>query len=330
MISCSNTAQVVDCCPICRSTELRDQPAPAAWIGHDYFSPLRGMLGIASCRNCSLAFVAPRPADVDLARFYQQPSYDCHSESYGAEDAADAVTRLQLLERHTRQDRLLDFGCGAGALLRAAAARGWPKPVGVELGEIVRNRLNAEGIPVYGALTEAVAAAGPPDAITLIHVLEHLADPLGTLRSFHEVLAPRGVLAVEVPNAASLRALLSDSRANSLFPSPGQRYQAFPIHLSYFNTRSLHRLLSEAGFEVLGTHALGLGVDELLRRPVSDTHPTTAEVPLRSGLETGDPAQPRRFRMLRVGVKNLMSYLRLGEHLFVIARKKDGAVHRGD
>jgi SAM-dependent methyltransferase len=77
------------------------------------------------------------------------------------------------------------------------------------------------------------------DAITLGHVIEHVHDPVATLKSCWRLLKPGGCLWLETPNI--------DSYGHSRYGGDWLGLDA-PRHLVVFNWRSLVSSLSRAGF----------------------------------------------------------------------------------
>jgi 2-polyprenyl-3-methyl-5-hydroxy-6-metoxy-1,4-benzoquinol methylase len=126
--------------------------------------------------------------------------------------------------------RALDVGCGAGINLDVLAGRGWqvegidPSPAQIAA---VRER-GLEG--TVADLDQAAvdpARAGRYHLVTLFHVVEHLSEPLRSLRRLGAVVAPGGALVLETP--------LSCDLTNR-------------DHLMFFTGTSLHILLERAGF----------------------------------------------------------------------------------
>jgi SAM-dependent methyltransferase len=105
--------------------------------------------------------------------------------------------------------RVLDVGAGIGT--HTARLRDYsdnvvalePEP---ELAAMLRRAV--PGITVVEG--DAAAVEGPFDAILCFNVLEHIADDTGTLRRFHELLAPGGALLLLVPAHPALYGTLDD------------------------------------------------------------------------------------------------------------------------
>lgn len=146
-----------------------------------------------------------------------------------------------------RRGRLLDVGAGRGDLLAALRDDGW-RVKGVEpsaaAAETARRRFGLD--VVAGTLDDAgLGDDGEEalfDAVVFAGVVEHLPDPLATLRRARALLAPGAVLAVLfLPRLDSPQARLFGSRWLAL---------DLPRHLYHFDDASWQRLMGEAGLEV--------------------------------------------------------------------------------
>ena len=134
---------------------------------------------------------------------------------------------------------VLDVGCGGGEWLQVARDLGWTAR-GAEPDEKARERAVARGFDVRLGSAEAWAdEAGRFGAVTMSHVVEHLHDPVETLRTIHALLAPGGRLYIDTPNI--------DAASHALF---GRHWRGLevPRHLVIFNPRSLRRAARAAGF----------------------------------------------------------------------------------
>ncbi|HEX6625539.1 MAG TPA: methyltransferase domain-containing protein, partial [Pyrinomonadaceae bacterium] len=161
-------------CPLCGCAELTRVSAPPVGIGRDVFAAAAPHLGLSRCAECRLVFVNPRPAPPLLNAFYDRDGYDCHNPHFAAHGAeGDLRARFAALVPHVRRKgTLLDFGAGAGHLMRYAQREGWPRVLGVEVGAPARAALRREGLEVYADLEEARESKAQLDALTMIQVLE--------------------------------------------------------------------------------------------------------------------------------------------------------------
>lgn len=123
-----------------------------------------------------------------------------HHVLRGARAARD---RLQWLAPHLQSvGRWLDVGAGSGEfafLMRRKGMQVLALEPNLGYAGFVRQSL---GIEVQeGFLEDLDPAGGQFDGISLFHVLEHHPDPVGALARLRAMLAPGGILALEVPNA---------------------------------------------------------------------------------------------------------------------------------
>ena len=112
--------------------------------------------------------------------------------------------RLLLVERYAPVGALLDVGCGRGAFMAAARARGW-RVSGIEPSATVRPiEAGLDPLIVRGKLEDACMSPEAVDGVTMWDVLEHLDDPHAGLRAVVAMLRPGGIAAIETPNEDGL------------------------------------------------------------------------------------------------------------------------------
>ncbi|MGH9641898.1 MAG: class I SAM-dependent methyltransferase [Terriglobales bacterium] len=137
--------------------------------------------------------------------------------------------------------RVLDVGCGNGVLLKNLKELGWtvygldPDPNAVAVtNQVIGPKATAGEI-------DSLEPTASFDAITMNHVIEHLPDPIATLRECLLRLRPGGHLVLQTPNAESLGARMF-----------GQAWIPWdpPRHLYLFTMGTLRRAVEEAGFLV--------------------------------------------------------------------------------
>ena len=113
--------------------------------------------------------------------------------------------------------------------------------IGVELQRRFLESMKSRGMPCTNSLVDIPDSS--LDCIFSFHVLEHLPDPIGTLRDLKEKLRPGGLLIIEVPHARDI--LLSGPIASEEF----KKFTLWSQHLILHTRDSLRALLSHIGFE---------------------------------------------------------------------------------
>lgn len=211
---------------------------------------------VRPCARCGGAGTVPHPPAEELARLYGATSYRGEDGARfnaavegliaGARDA-----RRRRVERLAgRPGRILDVGCGRGLFLRRMRGAGW-EVAGAEADpEVARRIAAAHGLDVRGGDPGGWGFADASfDAVTLHHVLEHVARPAEMLRHCRRLLREGGLLVVAVPNRGSLQAA---------FGGGGWLHLDVPFHLHHFTAGGLAALLARSGFRVVRARHLDL------------------------------------------------------------------------
>ncbi|MFQ5513639.1 MAG: class I SAM-dependent methyltransferase [Myxococcota bacterium] len=184
------------------------------------------------------------PADLEAlySREYFEGKRATGYPSYLAETeliADNFDVRLRWIERLAPPGRLLDVGAAYGLLLARAVQRGWDA-MGVEIAaDCAAEAQHIAGVPVVVGDFATVELPSGFDVITMFDVIEHMRDPLVTLRRAATLLTPGGLLVVETADAASLWARLLGRYWYFLDP---------PQHLFYFTAAGLESTARESGF----------------------------------------------------------------------------------
>ena len=153
---------------------------------------------------------------------------------------ADLDASVIYLHQRSR-GRLLDVGCGNGETLRTMRDLGW-KVEGLDPDPLAVQRAQALGLPIQrGSLADCSYSPNRFDAITMVHVIEHLHDPLFELQQAYRLLKKGGLLVMITPNVASLGHRLF--RRDWIHLDP-------PRHLHIFACRPLAALTERAGLRV--------------------------------------------------------------------------------
>lgn len=190
--------------------------------------------------------------------------------------------------------RILDVGCGSGDFLAFAAEAGWIAE-GVDIDEEAVDIARSFGLAARLArLPEIVAEPGVYDVITLNHVIEHLHDPIESLRLCYRLLKPGGTVWLQTPNIESIGYAIFRSAWRGLEP---------PRHLVLFNQRSLHDALRTAGFLRPLRRPRGQYTEYVF--PASEavqtsSRPATVRLVRRASIELLETAWPARREFLTV------------------------------
>jgi SAM-dependent methyltransferase len=228
---------------------------------------------VLRCRNCDYFFVESLSSEAAPLeeRHYADPLL------YGGMKGGNEQSltlRLAAIERHGARGRLLDVGAGKGEFVRVASAAGW-NAEGIEPSAALAHDARAHGANVRAGYLDPKAnlPTGAFDAVTLLHVLEHVDKPVDMLRSLQPYLTPGGVIFVEVPNCDSYLLRFVDF----YYAARGLRWSSrlSPFHPPYHrwghSRKSLVYALKQSGYSVkeVGTFSggdRGYGVSGSARR----------------------------------------------------------------
>ncbi len=164
--------------------------------------------------------------------------------AYGGDPAMDTV-RTALTYRALRSfgtpASVFEIGYGSGALLRrfhddgAAVAGVDPDQLGVGLDEVVRQHATLWHGSMEDVPDDAVAA----DLVVGVHVIEHVTDPVRTVRKASSLLTDGGRLVLLTPAGDSWG-----------LPAYGSAWWMLedPTHVRFFTEDSLSRVARDAGF----------------------------------------------------------------------------------
>lgn len=241
-ISRSEELEELHECPLCGWTEFQ-VVYEFRWLSYLQ----RGWnLAIVQCQRCRLRFTNPRVAKSHALLFYPDSSFEKDRQrepSQISKILGNQLYRVRMMNAlFARPGKLLDIGCANGFFLAVARMSGWDC-VGVELSDyaasFARERFKLD--VRTGSLEQQKFPSKYFDAITMYDVIEHLYDPLDTVRRCHRLLSTQGRLIVSTMDMGCLYARLAGKRWPYISPE---------AHLFYFDRHSLTRLMYRANFRV--------------------------------------------------------------------------------
>lgn len=165
-------------------------------------------LRTVACRGCGHVVNDPIPSDEELAAFYRT-DYRRDYKGVSTPRLRQIWRNFGRIESHFRADlefyrgrrHCLDLGSGSGEFMYLAQAMGIGC-VGVEPNEpyAAYTRQALELDVRTQTIEETVFPARQFDLIRLSHVMEHMREPIRSLKTLREWLSDDGVLFVDVPN----------------------------------------------------------------------------------------------------------------------------------
>jgi ubiquinone/menaquinone biosynthesis C-methylase UbiE len=190
------------------------------------------------CDSCSFVTIHPIPPAEILEKFY--------GHSYWSDNKVQMSYLLTLLfklrmksiikeirDLQPGKSRILDWGAGDGALVNLLRQNGfdcW----GIDL---YSNQPSDERL-ASSSIEDVTIPDEFFDIITCFHVLEHLENPVESVKKAFRLIKKGGFLILEVPNISSFGFLLFRKRWQPL---------EIPTHLNHFNLQSLVRLFDNVG-----------------------------------------------------------------------------------
>jgi 2-polyprenyl-3-methyl-5-hydroxy-6-metoxy-1,4-benzoquinol methylase len=95
------------------------------------------------------------------------------------------------------------------------------------------------------------------DAISMVHVFEHMYDPYAALKTIHELLNPEGYFLIRVPS----------------HEVPGMEWHMserhYSIHPFYYSEQAMKTLMKTSGlFKIVETYPMGAGTRDYILKPV--------------------------------------------------------------
>jgi len=207
---------------------------------------------INRCAGCDLLYSSPILDDEGVKALYEHGVVTKTDDSDGTNvatgEAVGVQRTMQLYYDRIRpflrsRDSFMEVGCDVGYLLDVAQRDGFARIYGCEPNVLARERAAKLRNAVISDLfyEQWELPRDHFDALTLIHVVDHLVNPMRVLQKARRELKPGGILFAVVHDVECVLARFT-----------GERFPPFNLYHHYFFSKlTLRKLLATAGFEVL-------------------------------------------------------------------------------
>ena len=230
-------------CPICEKAEWLTIYQIQDW-------------DILQCKCCKFAHISPFPDPSSRADFYSKAeiTYRVLKKKRGMVKLVAAYIRrfFRKIFGHKKGaifserlkfylckgDRILDIGCGSGAVLREVC--NYYKCTGVEISTYLATETRKLGVEVLtGDFFNIDFKERRFDGITMVSLLEHLPNPVDSLKKCYNLLEDNGILLLKTVNHEGLNRRILGIKWSGYRP---------PDHMVYFGPDNLKIILYKIGF----------------------------------------------------------------------------------
>ncbi len=203
---------------------------------------------VVACRACGFAFATNIPSQEDYEAYYAANLRYTYEGSRNVSEGLVAIHQasFEFVDGALRREgepvsagrRVLDVGCSTGHLLSFFRRAGYGRVLGLDPAPECRSlAARIYGVDVVTGALSGFRSESPFDVVLLSSVLEHMPGLHMALDQVASLVAPNGLLFVQVPDADRFGVDMSEP------------FLEFSIeHINYFTRASLERLLGLFGF----------------------------------------------------------------------------------
>ncbi len=238
-------------CPICGNEKLN------SFIRTNAQMHVRGdEFNFDKCDNCSLVMLNPR-VDIDKIEDYYTHYYlpyrgssawgKYHSMVEKSQHKLDKK-RVDLIAKYKKdinpKTTVLDIGCGKPSFLAKFHDKFQSNCIGIDFSDKgwTDNSTSFENLKLSVMDVNNLELDYSPDIISMWHYLEHDYSPKETLDKLKTIVAPKGLVFIEVPNF--------ESESRKKFGANWAGYHT-PRHTFLFSPKTITQLLKDTGFSIV-------------------------------------------------------------------------------
>lgn len=219
-------------CPVCRS----NQPV-------HLFDKAGGTY--VKCGRCAMVYLNPVLKDEELTAYYnlnhtvQSEIVENDPDNFYSKIYSQGIGSIR--QALPGAKTILDIGCSSGVFLDIARDEGL-ETYGIELNNKEMEIARRKGHRVYNEQLEHIDFPVKFDVITLWDVFEHIKNGGVYLAMIKQMLAPNGVLFMQIPSSDALAAKILQEKCNMF---DGLE------HVNLYGTATIETLAHSAGFEII-------------------------------------------------------------------------------
>jgi SAM-dependent methyltransferase len=234
-------------CAICRNHEFK-----YLFGACDRLLGIEGDFSIYKCLSCGLKITVPQLNDNELSSYYPK-HYEPFERSKSSRIRDEKGKRnrkwirwlygeSEYLPHLPPGENILEVGCASGYFLETLKDKGW-RLFGVEVNkesvQFARTELQLNVF--HGNLAEANFPNNFFGAVFAWHTLEHLQNPVDSVKEILRILRPGGYFIFNVPNAGSWEFSVFRNRWYGL---------DVPRHLFHFEKNDISNILRQQNFSI--------------------------------------------------------------------------------
>ncbi|MDH4088845.1 MAG: class I SAM-dependent methyltransferase [Cyclobacteriaceae bacterium] len=208
---------------------------------------LSGGVKIMVCFNCNNAFTFPKPVIPDYSsEDFQARSAETQSLTYvdqlPKEIKFSYNIQLDIIEKKIKKgSSILEIGGGEGIFLDLVKSKGYAVDL-IEPSISASNRARKRGLNVHTNYLSEVKSDNRYSLICMSHVLEHMDDPIGTLKQLRPLLQPGGFILLAQSNFQGMMPVLLKKNWYAWLPEQ---------HFTHFSLKGLKFIASKSSMTIV-------------------------------------------------------------------------------
>jgi len=211
--------------------------------GKDFLIGSNTQFNVVRCKNCGLLYTNPRPKPATISKYYPESysNFLLSNRFFSLLRHVVFGNELNLFSNIVKKNsRVLEIGCGTGEYLSYLKHKGY-EVEGIELSKYcIDTAWNKYGLNIkQGTIFDYKNKENYFDLIIMRHVLEHVPDPLETIKAIYKMLKENGTFFCLIPNAASYDA--------KIFKQYWRGFE-LPRHYFHYDPKVLKKIFEQEGF----------------------------------------------------------------------------------